>query len=330
MANFQKKSADIVIGSALGDALGAGYEYGSAPLPVNGPCQMIGGGLGDFAPCEWTDDTSMGIPILKAAAKYGEFLDGDLALDDIANGFLQWYATNPPDIGGHTRSILYKGNQLVENENAQPSKALTLMANTYSRDSRVSNGGLMRTNSVVLPYLGDEGPYRAMKTAMKVAALTHAEPDSTVTSAVWVSLVWAAANGYEPNAAIELTLDSVPEEIRSMGMRLVEPVLENPSRSSSSYQPNGNAVECFQAAFSSILPLWMADPNGQNEENFSLAIDRAVKSEADTDTVACVAGGLAGAIWGVGSVSNKWLTGLHGYPGLAGEDLIQLAAQAVG
>ena len=35
--------------SAVGDALGAPYEFGSAPIGPDGP-QMIGGGLGGFAP----------------------------------------------------------------------------------------------------------------------------------------------------------------------------------------------------------------------------------------------------------------------------------------
>jgi ADP-ribosylglycohydrolase len=330
MINFQEKSVDIVVGSALGDALGAGYEYGSAPLPVNSPCEMIGGGLGNFSPYEWTDDTSMGIPILQTAALHGENLNSDLALDDIAAGFLRWYSTNPPDIGGHTRSILSRANDLVEMGDIQAAQALTRTAQTHRRKSGISNGGLMRTNAAVLPYLRDEGPHRAMKAAIRIAALTHAEPESTVTSAVWVSLVWAAANGCDPHTAVGLTIDSIPEEIRYMGMELMEPILKEPNLQPRSYQPNGYATECFKAAFSAIYPIWLADPDRENADNFMLALDRAVKAGADTDTVACVAGGLAGAIWGINSVQRVWVEGLHGYPGLTVKDLIQLAAKAGG
>ena len=50
------RAAGVLLGSAAGDALGAGYEFAAvSPALVPG---MIGGGLGNFAPGEWTDDTS--------------------------------------------------------------------------------------------------------------------------------------------------------------------------------------------------------------------------------------------------------------------------------
>lgn len=50
------RAVGVVLGSAIGDALGAGYEFARvAPDFIPG---MIGGGLGNFAPGEWTDDTS--------------------------------------------------------------------------------------------------------------------------------------------------------------------------------------------------------------------------------------------------------------------------------
>ena len=42
---WDDRVAGVMLGTAVGDALGAGYEYGSAPLGPEGP-RMIGGGLG--------------------------------------------------------------------------------------------------------------------------------------------------------------------------------------------------------------------------------------------------------------------------------------------
>ena len=47
---------------------------------------MIGGGLGDFAPGEWTDDTSQAVAIAQVVA-LGEDLRAPVALDAIAEGF---------------------------------------------------------------------------------------------------------------------------------------------------------------------------------------------------------------------------------------------------
>ena len=59
------RACGAVLGAAAGDALGAGYEFGCATVGPDGP-QMIGGGLGNFAPGEWTDDTTMAWAVLDA------------------------------------------------------------------------------------------------------------------------------------------------------------------------------------------------------------------------------------------------------------------------
>ena len=66
---------------------------------------MIGGGLGDFAPGEWTDDTAMTWAVADVAAT-GADLRTDEALDAIARRFRDWYETGPADIGINTRAVL--------------------------------------------------------------------------------------------------------------------------------------------------------------------------------------------------------------------------------
>ena len=61
------RACGVILGSAVGDALGAGYEFGPA-LPDTADVSMKGGGPFGFAPSEWTDDTSMAIVIAEALA----------------------------------------------------------------------------------------------------------------------------------------------------------------------------------------------------------------------------------------------------------------------
>lgn len=89
---------------AVGDALGAPYEFGCAEVGEDGP-QMIGGGLGNLAPGEWTDDTTMAWAILDVGATGADLRDED-ALTQIARNFRAWYDSHPPDIGNQTRTIL--------------------------------------------------------------------------------------------------------------------------------------------------------------------------------------------------------------------------------
>lgn len=50
----------------------------------------------------------------------------------------------------------------------------------------------------------------------------------------------------------------------------------------------------------------------RNAATFEEAIVNAVDFSRDADTVACVAGGIAGARWGVQSIPSQWTTYLNG------------------
>lgn len=56
------RARGVLLATAAGDALGAGYEFGP-PLPADAPVTMKGGGTFRWAPGEWTDDTSMALAV---------------------------------------------------------------------------------------------------------------------------------------------------------------------------------------------------------------------------------------------------------------------------
>ena len=60
------RAGGVLLGQAIGDALGVPYEFAS-PIPF-GTAEMIGGGLGPYAPGEWSDDTQMAVCIARATA----------------------------------------------------------------------------------------------------------------------------------------------------------------------------------------------------------------------------------------------------------------------
>jgi hypothetical protein len=51
---------------AVGDAIGAGYEFGGASF--RGTAELIGGGSWHFAPGEWTNDTPRAVCIAQVTA----------------------------------------------------------------------------------------------------------------------------------------------------------------------------------------------------------------------------------------------------------------------
>jgi ADP-ribosyl-[dinitrogen reductase] hydrolase len=92
------RAAGVLLGTAAGDALGAGHEFGP-PLDSTRAVAMIGGGCFGWAPGEWTDDTSMAIAIAEVTADGGSLRD-DAALDLIARRWAGW-ARNAQDVGIH-------------------------------------------------------------------------------------------------------------------------------------------------------------------------------------------------------------------------------------
>ena len=108
-------------GMAAGDALGAGYEF-NAPLPDSAQVDMIGGGLGNFAPGEWTDDTSMAIVVAQGLLGSKGQLDGD-ASDYMVREWAKW-AVKAPDVGNQTRAVLaYAQNTASADGRTEPNAA---------------------------------------------------------------------------------------------------------------------------------------------------------------------------------------------------------------
>ena len=95
------RAEGVLLATAVGDALGAPYEF----QPARGPeleVAMVGGG--GWEPGEWTDDTSMAIAIAEVAATGADLRD-EAAQDAIVRRWHEWshYAK---DVGIQTRSVL--------------------------------------------------------------------------------------------------------------------------------------------------------------------------------------------------------------------------------
>ena len=102
------RACGVLIAAAAGDALGAGYEF--AHVSPGLVPTMVGGGLGDFAPGEWTDDTSQAVAIARVAAT-GVDLRTPEGLTRIAQGFADWYAGGPADVGIQTFAVLSRAGR---------------------------------------------------------------------------------------------------------------------------------------------------------------------------------------------------------------------------
>ena len=125
-----------MVASAVGDALGAPYEF-AGPNP-SAPCDLEGGGQFRWEPGEWTDDTQMALALLTVLA------DGEHRPGRIGTAMLRWFASGPRDVGNQTRAVL--------GDAARSGATVRTAAARYQErhPDAAGNGALMRTGPVAL------------------------------------------------------------------------------------------------------------------------------------------------------------------------------------
>ncbi|MGF9755057.1 ADP-ribosylglycohydrolase family protein [Microvirga sp. 0TCS3.31] len=291
------RAVGALLGSAVGDALGAGYEFGSAPY--DGWPAMIGGGLGGFAPGEWTDDTAQAVAIARVAAT-GADLRSPGALDAIAAGFAEWYAGGPSDVGIQTSAVLRRSGR-----DATASTMAEAAAFVHAQSGRsAGNGSLMRTASVALAHLDD--PEALVAAAKAVSALTHHDPIAGEGAALWCLMIrHAVLNGDLP------TYDDVHPLLGDASYDWAAALDAAETKEPAQFHQNGWVVGALQAAWSAIRQT--PEPTIMSCRHLQEALATAIGIGNDTDTVAAIAGALLGARWGASAVPQEWQSPLHGW-----------------
>ncbi|GLF99174.1 ADP-ribosylglycohydrolase family protein [Streptomyces yaizuensis] len=305
-----QRAAGAVVGSAVGDALGAPFEFGppgafSARFPVPGSGgEMCGGGGWDAG--EATDDTQM-------AVLAGESLveRGGLDPADLFARFQRWAAAEPKDIGLQTEDVLTNG--LPWDRAAAEHFRVTGRA--------AGNGSLMRASTSAVRFARDRRA-ATMDAARRLSALTHGDPAAGEGVAVLHELVRAALDGGDPLAALPEALRSVRPDSRERYAAVLAPGW-HPDRAT---EFNGAVWPCLGSA------VWALRTTGSFED----ALRAAVDTGGDTDTVAAVTGTLAGARYGLDAIPARWTAPLRvPLPGSGGRvlrvaDLIGLARRLAG
>jgi ADP-ribosylglycohydrolase len=303
----EERAIAAVLGSAVGDALGAPFEFGPAeafsarfPRPVPGG-EMCGGGGWD--PGEATDDTQMAVHV-------GESLleRGGLDLPDVFARFRRWAAAGPKDIGLQTEDVLTNGRPWDD--------AAALHFRTNQRAA--GNGALMRAATSGVHFAG-QGRAATMDAGRRLAALTHGDPAAWEGTAIFHELLRVALDGDDPLAAVPAALAAADPEHRGRYATVLAPDW-HPCLAT---EFNGAVWPCLGSA------VWAVRTTTGYEEAVRAAIDLG----GDTDTVAAVTGALAGAVHGPAAVPARWTAALHvPLPGattpgrvLRASDLVELA-----
>jgi ADP-ribosylglycohydrolase len=303
----------VLIGAACGDALGVPYEFGTRPLDPEP--RMLGGGLGDYAPGEYSDDTQMAVCVAEVAAT-GADLRESRALDLIAAKFVRWRAEGATDIGVQTRRVL---DAVLDRNSVGLGAAMARAAAELHAETGRSagNGSLMRTAPVAVRYL--EEPAAMVEAARAVSELTHLDPLAGDACVIWCEAVRRAVL-HGTLDGVRVGVDLVPSERRAQWSGWLD---EAEQHAPAHFPNNGFVVTALQAAWSAIV-------RTSGDDHFRRAASAAVHAGNDTDTIAAIAGALLGARWGMSGIPQEWLKVVHGWDGYRASELARLALRVAG
>lgn len=303
----RRRARGTLLGLATGDALGVPYEFGTAEF--HGTPELIGGGLGDYAPGEWSDDTQMALCIARVAAT-GVRLTSHAAIDEIAEAFLAWSKDGATDIGIQTAKVLADADKRT----GSAGERLRAAARSFSETSKRSagNGGLMRTAPVGLAFLHDRE--LTAQAARDIANLTHTDPMVGDTCVIWSEAIRLAVTEgvIDPYAGLDLLHPDVRD---SLAQTLKEAEAENFSLESNSF-----TITSMQSAWHAVYY------GSRSDDPVTTGITLAIAQGSDTDTTAAIAGALLGAAYGDGAVPTY---PIHGWPGMTGEDVAALGEKII-
>jgi len=304
------RATGALLGQALGDALGVPYEFGTPPGPQEWP-ELRGGGLGPYAPGEWSDDTQMTACLVRVAARGGR-LRTEAELDAVAAAFVAWRSGGASDIGVQTAAVIDR----AAGGDGGPAERMRAAAWQVFADTgrAAGNGALMRTAVVGLLALDDR---RATAVAARaVAELTHADPLAAESCVLWSEAVRVAV--VEGRLDLRGGLDLLaPERAAAWSGWIDDAERTSPD---ADLTGNGFTVTALQAAWHVLHDLHDVHRRpGPDEALARLAA--AIRIGGDTDTVAAITGGLLGALVGVTALPMPLLRQVHGWPGWDGREL---------
>ena len=282
-----------VFGALIGDAAGGVLEFmGRKPTKeeVQKALDMPGGGVFNLAPGQFTDDGEMTVALLNSLAQS----NGSYLVNQVANAYCSWERSKPFDIGMATSSALME-DPYDESTDAIEVK-VKKQATTFNSESK-ANGSLMRATplGIISAALSQED---AIQVARKDACLTH--PNETcqhATAAYVLAIRHLIRHPGDAKGAFAVAMTYVRESSEEV-TEWMESIITN--KPAPAYPLAGFVKHAFTFAFYHL----------RCKDSYEDALTQTLERGGDTDTNACIVGGLIGTLHGVDKIPQDMLVKL--------------------
>ncbi|MDM1548798.1 ADP-ribosylglycohydrolase family protein [Empedobacter falsenii] len=306
--NRRNFSKNILIGSAVGDALGVPVEFKSRQyLQQNPVTDMMGYGTYNMPPGTFSDDSSMMFCL-------AESLCNGYNVNDIAEKFQMWmhegYWTADGevfDVGISTRKAINR-LRVVKNPTEAGSTA----------ESDNGNGSLMRILPLAI-FTKDLSIDERCEIVKEVSSITHAHNRSVLACIYYIEFalnVLDSENLEEAylNTNFWLKLFLEENEIYKNEFQYFERILSGKliDLKEDEIKSTGYVMDSLEASIWCLL----------HTDSYKDCVLKAVNLGHDTDTIACIAGGIAGIYYDVETIPTNWIEQLARV-----DDILHLAEQ---
>ena len=275
---IRDRALGAFLGLAVGDAVGTTLEFCARDTEPRLE-DMAGGGPFNQPPGGWTDDTSMALALADSLAA-----SGTLDCRDLMDRFVRWWQHGEYS---HTGGCFDIGNAVLGALERYLRTGDPLAGSTDP--GTAGNGSLMRLAPVAVRFWNDRP--RLIATAAEQSRCTHGAEEAVDACRAFAELLADAMAG-SPRAEV-----LAPRQFEGAAAiaRIMAGSLRGRPRNE--IDSSGYVVDTLEAA------LWSVARTG----NFRNAVLLAANLADDADTVAAVAGQLAGALYGLDGIPDTWL-----------------------
>jgi len=301
MIDFLSRARGALVGLAVGDALGTTNEFQPAGSfePIT---DMVGGGVFDLEPGQWTDDTSMALCLadsLLAQGRYDSF--------DVMERYDRWRKDGYRSSTGTCFDI---GNQVMRS--LWDFEVNQRVPRTAQRTTSAGNGAIMRLAPVVIAGFEHREIREIVATAGLSARETHYSVEAEAATEVFAALLVGALLGWAPEHIINVGWASTGPAFDEMAARVIS--TDPAERAAWEKDTSGYIVHGLRLAVHGLLDFG----------SFDEAVLAIANMGGDADTNAAIYGQLGGAHFGVEAIPASWRSTLH-----QGEEIDALARALV-
>lgn len=299
----RNKIENMFVGLALADALGVPFEFKSREALKRFPADtMVGHGTYNQPKGTWSDDSSLTFCL-------AESLINGYDLLDIASKFIAWKREEiwTPygevfDIGIQTSKAIEMVSYFVEKNDLNSIRNLKYNTNEFTN----GNGSLMRIIPLIF-FIKGKDIEEQFEIIRDVSALTHPHIRSAISCLIYLKFVEKILLGNKIKSAYELMKVDIANFFENYKMSEYE--VKNFNRlinndisdlTESEINSSGYVIHTLEAAFWVLL----------NTNDYKTAVFKAINLGEDTDTTACVVGGVAGLFYGLKNIPNEWVNNI--------------------